>query len=168
MKYLIGKRTNYDRKNKCYEVEKIITRKSKYGKNFYLIKWEGYPISECTWEPISHLSNVRDMVEEFDKDFPNSINQKLLKEFLIEYRSFEYLKYLQKKKMKILKKRKLKTSNPNKFIIPLDNDEIEEDHEEEETESKENTNITINVNNSEDNCYNAKNPGKLIKPIIIW
>ena len=108
------------------------------------------------------------MVEEFDKDFPNSINQKLLKEFLKEYRRFEYLKFLQKKKIKILKKCKLKTSNPNKFIIPLDNGEIEEDHEEEETESKENTNITIDVNNSEDNCYNVNNPGKLIKPIIIW
>jgi len=33
---------------------------------FYLVKWTGYPDSQNTWEPVSNLSNVRDMIRTFD------------------------------------------------------------------------------------------------------
>ena len=32
----------------------------------YLVKWEGYQESEATWEPMSNLLNVRDMVKAFE------------------------------------------------------------------------------------------------------
>ena len=83
MKYL---KSIKDSKKNCYDVEYIITRKIKGNKKFYLIKWEGYPLTGCSWEPISHLYNVIDMVKEFEENFPQSINHKVLKEFYSEYK----------------------------------------------------------------------------------
>ena len=93
---LLGRKRSSHKKNQCYAIEDIITRKTEDGKNYYLIKWKGYSIAECTWEPISHLNLAVDMVEEFDNNYPHSINQKLLNEFLMEYNRFNYLKNLQK------------------------------------------------------------------------
>ena len=33
-----------------YEVEKIVDKRTKNGKEKYKIKWVGYSMSECTWE----------------------------------------------------------------------------------------------------------------------
>jgi len=49
-----------------YEVEDILDRKKSKGRYLYKIKWKGYPLSECTWEPISHLQYTRDLVEKFN------------------------------------------------------------------------------------------------------
>jgi len=38
-----------------YSVEKILDKRMKGGKVEYLIKWEGYPDSENTWEPQENL-----------------------------------------------------------------------------------------------------------------
>jgi len=65
-----------------YEVEKIIARKSKGKNKLYLIKWLGYPIRDCTWEPISHLDNINTLVEQFDKNFPNSIDKRQFGKYL--------------------------------------------------------------------------------------
>ena len=57
MKYLNSK-TNLKINKDYYQVEKIITRKT-VGKNrMYLIKWEGYPLKDCSWEPASHIDGV--------------------------------------------------------------------------------------------------------------
>lgn len=38
-------------------VEKVIKmRVSKKGKEEFLVKWAGYPLSEATWEPFENLS----------------------------------------------------------------------------------------------------------------
>ena len=81
MKYLSTKR-NLNTNKDYYEVEKIITRKT-FGKNrMYLIKWLGYPLKDCSWEPISNLSSISDMVENFDQNFPNSVDKRQLKKYL--------------------------------------------------------------------------------------
>ena len=33
----------------------------------YLVEWEGYPISEATWEPIEHLTDSMELVTEFNQ-----------------------------------------------------------------------------------------------------
>lgn len=38
-----------------YTVEKILDKRIRGGKTEYLIKWEGYPDSENTWEPDDNL-----------------------------------------------------------------------------------------------------------------
>ena len=35
------------------------------------IKWKGYPISDNSWEPISHLLNSRDLIQHFHSQYPN-------------------------------------------------------------------------------------------------
>jgi len=49
-----------------YVIEKILNKKDLKGKIYYFVKWEGYPDSDNTWEPIEHLYNVLDMIEEFE------------------------------------------------------------------------------------------------------
>uniref|UniRef100_A0A0N5CBY9 Chromo domain-containing protein n=1 Tax=Strongyloides papillosus TaxID=174720 RepID=A0A0N5CBY9_STREA len=41
-----------------YVVEKIIDIKITAGKTMYKVKWEGYSMNECTWEPESNLVSV--------------------------------------------------------------------------------------------------------------
>jgi hypothetical protein len=33
----------------------------------YLVEWQGYPISEATWEPIEHLTGSMELVQEFNE-----------------------------------------------------------------------------------------------------
>jgi hypothetical protein len=33
----------------------------------YKIKWKGYSLDECTWEPISNLKEVLPLIEDFEK-----------------------------------------------------------------------------------------------------
>ena len=41
-----------------YPVEKILKKRSNKRLNCdeFLIKWQGYPMSECSWEPIENLT----------------------------------------------------------------------------------------------------------------
>ena len=175
MKYI---KSNNGYRQNCYNVELIITRRIKGKKKFYLIKWEGYPITGCSWEPISHLSNVNDMVKEFDDNFPNSINHRYLKEF-----KFELKKYKQLKKYDKIKKLKKIKKNPqsNKIIIELDDIDLDTDNDSKEKEEakiesdiilikKDNENKNELIEKTNDNYTNDyfKNDGKLIKPILIW
>ena len=50
-----------------YEVEKIVDKRRRFGKDEYKVKWLGYKMSECTWEPLEHLLNVMDEVEKYEK-----------------------------------------------------------------------------------------------------
>ena len=174
-------------KNKLYNIDKIITRKIIKGKKFYLIKWEGYSLEHCTWEPISHLKNVLNMVKEFESNYPNSIIKNEYQNFLTLYKKFKAHKMLNKKRF--LKNNDNKTLLSNKIIINMDDlydikiKDImsEEEHIEEPVlinmneirndinEEKEKEIQTINENsNNPTNCDNTYNKNKLIKPILIW
>ena len=52
-----------------FVVEAIRDKTVVAGKALYLVKWVGFPESQCTWEPIDHLDKVLDMVESFNKDY---------------------------------------------------------------------------------------------------
>ena len=55
---------------KEYEVETVLDYQYIRGKIKYLIKWEGYPQSENTWEPKGNL-NCSQKLEEFYYRNPN-------------------------------------------------------------------------------------------------
>jgi hypothetical protein len=49
-----------------YKVEKIIDKKEENGKQLYKIKWKGWSMKDCTWEPHENLTTVEEMLEEFN------------------------------------------------------------------------------------------------------
>ena len=48
-----------------YDVQAIINHKGKGARRKYLIAWKGYPLSESSWEPVSNLRKVKDMIAEY-------------------------------------------------------------------------------------------------------
>ena len=177
-------------KNRLYNIDRIIARKIIKGKKFYLIKWEGYPLEHCSWEPISHLKNVLNMVKEFEYNYPNSIIRNEYKTFLRLYKKYKAQKMLNKKRF--LKNNENKTFLSNKFIINMDDlydikikdimseeeyieepvlinmNEIKNDINEEKEKEKEiekNNDVSNNPTNYCDNIYNKN---ELIKPVLIW
>ena len=49
-----------------YFVERITNKKLIHGEVYYLVKWEGYPESESTWEPRKNLEQSISLVDEFE------------------------------------------------------------------------------------------------------
>jgi hypothetical protein len=54
-----------------HEVEDVLDSKFMRKRLFYLVKWRGYPVSDNSWEPASHLSNAKDLVQEFHSQYPD-------------------------------------------------------------------------------------------------
>ena len=170
-------------KDTYFDVESIISRKCNGKNKLYLIKWAGYPIKECTWEPITHLHKIINLVENFEKNFPNSINKRFLKNYLRATNN--NLKRKIKRKNQYIKNRDLKNRNNiknNHIIIDLQNSVIinEENKIKEETENKEqgdNLDIKIieieelktDINESTNDITLEENSNiKLRRPILIW
>lgn len=53
-------------------VETIVNAKIERGKVKYQIKWEGYPESENTWEPLSNVRHMWDEIQEFHNRNPQA------------------------------------------------------------------------------------------------
>jgi len=53
-----------------YIIERILDRKKIKNKLMYKIKWEGYPMDQCTWEPIENLKTAIEFVEEYNNIHP--------------------------------------------------------------------------------------------------
>ena len=66
-----------------YEVEKIIDKRYINGKLEYKIKWVGYPMSECTWEPVRNLANVKPMIKEFENSYEVNDKQNKLTDYYL-------------------------------------------------------------------------------------
>ena len=48
-----------------YEEEAILKHKGKGARRLYLVMWKGYPITEASWEPESHLRNAPLILEDY-------------------------------------------------------------------------------------------------------
>ena len=48
-----------------YEVEKILDRKRRRNKFYYLVKWRGYADHENTWEPVENLTNAQEALGDY-------------------------------------------------------------------------------------------------------
>ena len=50
-----------------WEVEKILDKRTLRGQTKYLVKWDGWPIDESTWEPAENVSHLTHHLREFEK-----------------------------------------------------------------------------------------------------
>ena len=48
-----------------YEVKGILWHQGTDARRRYLVLWKGYPLTEATWEPESHLTNAPNILEEY-------------------------------------------------------------------------------------------------------
>ena len=48
-----------------FEVEAILRHKGSGARRLYQVLWKGYPITEASWEPKSHLCNAPQILEEY-------------------------------------------------------------------------------------------------------
>ena len=48
------------------KVEEIIDKRKHYNKIQYLVQWKGYGNDDRTWEPIEHLENCQELLNEFE------------------------------------------------------------------------------------------------------
>ena len=174
---------DFDDIDDYYEVEKIITRRNNGKNKLYLIKWFGYPIKDCTWEPISHLDKIKTLVENFDKNFPHSIDKRQLRKYFHSInKGNKENKRRFKNRNKIIPKRFNLNENHkyNHIIINLEestilNEKIFEEKgtiDESMVESIEISEEKNKENNTEGGSLfgliDENIEPKLIKPIIIW
>lgn len=62
-----------------FEVERILCRRYSKGNTEYLVKWKGFEESEATWEAVSNLESILDMVLEFENQLAQEQLAKELK-----------------------------------------------------------------------------------------
>jgi hypothetical protein len=55
-----------------YEVEEVLDSKLVRNKLHYLVHWKGWPIEECTWEPVANLDSAKELVAKFHRKNPSS------------------------------------------------------------------------------------------------
>ncbi len=116
-----------------YNIEKILDRRKIGGKFEYKIKWEGYPMSQSTWEPMKNLETAKELVEEYNLTHPITNSQKTVKSE-------------SKKKDDTFINKKRKEENEEKS---QQNYQDEKGHEDELKISKMITNSTANENHNE-------------------
>jgi len=56
-------------REKKFEVEKILNKRTVRGKEKFLVRWKGYMAEEDTWENRENLENAKELVEEFKKEY---------------------------------------------------------------------------------------------------
>lgn len=54
-----------------FEVKEILDSRIRYGKLQYLVDWDGYDVSERTWEPVAHVANSPEAVQAFHARYPD-------------------------------------------------------------------------------------------------
>ena len=48
-----------------FEVEAILRHKGSGARRLYHVLWKGYPITEASWQPESHLHSAPQILEEY-------------------------------------------------------------------------------------------------------
>ena len=136
-----------------YNIEKIIGRRKINGKFEYKIKWEGYPMNQCTWEPMKNLESAKELVEEYNRSNPIDLPQKSAK---ADHKKKDDT-FLNKKRKEIkdeneekVEKEEIKEENEKKNQENLPNEKkVDEDIKINDDNIKPNINEYINEKNNE-------------------
>ena len=49
-----------------WDVESILKKRRRGRRIEYLVKWQGYPLEEATWEPLENLERADDTIQEYE------------------------------------------------------------------------------------------------------
>jgi len=52
-----------------FEVEKILNKQVVWRKEKFLVRWKGYMAEGDIWESRENLENVKELVEEFEREY---------------------------------------------------------------------------------------------------
>ena len=116
-----------------YNIDKILDRKKVNGNYQYKIKWEGYPMSQSTWEPLKNLESAIGLVEEYNQNHPFPNTKKPAKKMESKKKNN---KFINKKRTK----EKLEKDNLNKQ---------KSQNEKNEEEKVKNNEEELKINNNE-------------------
>ncbi|KAL4459792.1 hypothetical protein ABPG74_003318 [Tetrahymena malaccensis] len=82
---------NEDDENENYIVEKIIKKRIENRKCEYFVKWQGYSSKKNTWEPLSNLENVKDMIYQYEYDLPQTGKQPKVSKKILQKQFSKFL-----------------------------------------------------------------------------
>jgi len=58
-----------------FEVERILNKRTVRGKEKFLVRWKGYTAGEDTWENRKNLENAKELVEEFEREHGEEVEE---------------------------------------------------------------------------------------------
>ena len=138
-----------------YNIEKILDRRKINGKLEYKIKWEGYPMNQSTWEPMENLITAKELVDEYDKQYPftnDMLNKKT--------------KRIKKMSAKKPVKKAAKKENEPQIQEKTDNEPQKEEEKPEQINLEENQiNNDINIQNDPIRKYNIDDSLKKVTTV---
>ena len=138
-----------------YNIEKILDRRKINGKLEYKIKWEGYPMNQSTWEPMENLITAKELVDEYDKQYPFS-NDMLNKK----------TKRIKKMSAKKPVKKAAKKENEPQIQEKTENEPPKEEEKPEQINLEENQiNNDINIQNDPIRKYNIDDSLKKVTTV---
>ena len=134
-----------------YTIEKILDRRKIRDKYQYKIKWEGYPMTQCTWEPIENLKNALYLVEEFNKNHPMKNN-----------------KSKNNKDLKVLNKKRNNEQKEENINVPKEENNIQNNNIQEKSPNiNENNNIlTFDIDGSLKKVLTVKKQNEILMAVV--
>jgi len=65
----MGRKSKSQKKaeEKTWTIEDILDSKEIKGKKFYKVKWKGWSVDDCTWEPKENLESCPDLIADFEE-----------------------------------------------------------------------------------------------------
>jgi hypothetical protein len=159
MSYSIDAFENCTSYEEEYFVEKILDKRKYKDVWKYKVKWVGYSIDDCTWEPIENLEQCRDLVDKFENEresklikSPEKSADSQLKKKKKESTNTSTTKEEEQLKP-IIKKRRIEDeeSDIDKTHSKLSNPQLINSQKSEEKEVQDNENPKLFKKNTEEN-----------------
>jgi len=61
-------------------MKRILNKRRVRGKDKYLVRWKGFTVESDTWERRENLENVKEAIEEFEKEYQRDMEDVMRQE----------------------------------------------------------------------------------------
>ena len=58
-----------------FQVKKILNKRVVREKEKFLVRWKGYTVEEDTWESKENLENAKELVDEFEREYGEEVEE---------------------------------------------------------------------------------------------